>query len=102
MDELERWRTRGRTTATAAGEVFVVDVPPHEDHGRDPLLVLHGFPTCSADWRHVVEGLAVDRRVVLFDFVGFGLSAKPDAQIQGSPKGQLRVTVHLKTYFRAA
>jgi len=31
-----------------------------------------------------------------------GLSAKPDAQIQGSPKGQLRVTVHLKTYFRAA
>jgi pimeloyl-ACP methyl ester carboxylesterase len=78
VDELERWRARGNTTATAAGEVFVVDVPPYEDHGRDPLLVLHGFPTCSADWRHVVDELAVHRRVVVFDFVGFGLSAKPD------------------------
>ncbi len=65
-------------TATAAGEVFVVDVPPQEDHGGDPLLVLHGFPTCSADWRHVVDDLATHRRVVLFDFAGFGLSAKPD------------------------
>ncbi len=77
-DELERWRERGRTTATAAGDVFVVDVPSREDHGRDPLFVLHGFPTCAADWRHVVDAFATRRRVVLFDFVGFGLSAKPD------------------------
>jgi pimeloyl-ACP methyl ester carboxylesterase len=65
-------------TATTAGEVFVVDVPAQQANGRDPLLVLHGFPTCSADWRHVVDTLATQRRVVLFDFVGFGLSAKPD------------------------
>jgi pimeloyl-ACP methyl ester carboxylesterase len=78
VDELERWRERGRMIATSAGEVFIVDVLPYADDGRDPLLVLHGFPTCSADWRHVVDGLAIHRRVVLFDFVGFGLSAKPD------------------------
>lgn len=65
-------------TATTAGDVFVVDVPAQQESGRDPLLVLHGFPTCSADWRHVVDTLATQRRVVLFDFVGFGLSAKPD------------------------
>ena len=78
VDELKRWRARGRMTATTSGEVFVVDVPAQQENGRDPLLVLHGFPTCSADWRHVVDTLATQRRVVLFDFVGFGLSAKPD------------------------
>jgi pimeloyl-ACP methyl ester carboxylesterase len=64
---------------TASGEVFVVDVPAqHEDDSADPMFVLHGFPSCSADWRHVVDRFARSRRVVLFDFVGFGLSAKPD------------------------
>jgi pimeloyl-ACP methyl ester carboxylesterase len=77
-DELDRWRARGRTIETDDGAVFVVDVPGREDRGLDPLLVLHGFPTCSADWRHVVDALAANRRVVLFDFVGFGLSSKPD------------------------
>jgi len=78
FDELKRWRARGRITVTTAGDVFVVDVPAQQETGRDPLLVLHGFPTCSADWRHALDTLAAERRVVLFDFVGFGLSAKPD------------------------
>jgi pimeloyl-ACP methyl ester carboxylesterase len=43
-----------------------------------PLLVLHGFPTSSFDFHRVVDALAVDRRVVLFDMLGYGLSAKPD------------------------
>jgi pimeloyl-ACP methyl ester carboxylesterase len=78
VDALRRWRARGGMTPTTAGEVFVVDVPAQHESGRDPLLVLHGFPTCCADWRHVVNTLATERRVVLFDFVGFGLSAKLD------------------------
>jgi pimeloyl-ACP methyl ester carboxylesterase len=42
------------------------------------LLVLHGFPTSSFDYRLVVERLAATRRVVLFDMLGYGLSEKPD------------------------
>ena len=45
--------------------------------GTGPLLVLlHGFPTSSFDWR---EFLKVDtkRSVLAFDFLGFGLSDKP-------------------------
>lgn len=43
-----------------------------------PLLMLHGFPTSSVDFVRVLEALNADRRVVLLDYPGFGLSAKPD------------------------
>ena len=41
------------------------------------LTFLHGFPTCSWDWVGVVDALGAGRRVVLFDFLGFGDSDKP-------------------------
>jgi pimeloyl-ACP methyl ester carboxylesterase len=41
------------------------------------LTFLHGFPTCSWDWVDVVDALGTGRRVVLFDFLGFGDSDKP-------------------------
>ena len=43
----------------------------------EPLLLMHGFPSSSFDWRHVIDALAGERRVVTFDFPGFGLSDKP-------------------------
>jgi pimeloyl-ACP methyl ester carboxylesterase len=77
---VEEWRARGTVLELASGSTFVLDVPPREDHGNAPMLVLHGFPTCSYDWRSVLPELSRRRRVVVFDFVGFGLSAKPDAR----------------------
>jgi pimeloyl-ACP methyl ester carboxylesterase len=60
-------------------DVFVVDCAPTAGEGTGPpLLVLHGFPTSSHDWVRVLDALARQRRVVLIDFLGFGLSAKPD------------------------
>lgn len=53
-------------------------VPAGADHGNDPLLVLHGFPTSSIDWSPVLDALAAERDVVLVDVLGFGLSDKPD------------------------
>ena len=41
------------------------------------IVILHGFPGSTFDWRHVVDDLAADHRVVGHDFVGFGLSDKP-------------------------
>ncbi len=70
------WRGRGHRIDTAVGEVFCVDVAGPDD--RPPALVLHGFPSASFDWRSAVDALAADRRVVLFDDLGFGLSDKPD------------------------
>lgn len=41
------------------------------------LTLLHGFPTCSFDWAGVREPLAAERRLVMFDFLGYGDSDKP-------------------------
>lgn len=46
-------------------------------HGR-PLLLIHGFPTCSWDWSRIWPGLAEsDINPVALDMLGFGLSDKP-------------------------
>src|SRR3954470_5365759 len=77
--ELARWRERGALHSLAGHEVFVVDVPAADpSSGREPLLILHGFPTSSYDFDAVIDDLARDRRVIAPDFVGFGLSEKPD------------------------
>lgn len=60
--------------------MFVVDAGPHEPSDLEPLLVVHGFPTSSYDYAHLLAVLAQRRRVVLVDMLGFGLSAKPDVR----------------------
>jgi pimeloyl-ACP methyl ester carboxylesterase len=40
------------------------------------VLLLHGYPSSSYDWRRVF-GLLPSRRLVTFDFLGYGLSDKP-------------------------
>ncbi|MEO0961789.1 MAG: alpha/beta hydrolase [Pseudomonadota bacterium] len=44
--------------------------------GVPSLLLLHGFPSSSRDWHHVASLLADRVRVVGFDFLGYGRSAK--------------------------
>lgn len=45
--------------------------------GAPWLTLLHGYPTCSWDWSPVADGLAAKRRLLMFDFLGFGDSDKP-------------------------
>lgn len=48
------------------------------DEGRgDPVLMLHGNPTWSFYWRHLIRALAPTHRVIVPDHVGCGLSDKP-------------------------
>ena len=79
-DDVRAWTARGDHLDVDGRSVWVLDEPARADHGLDPILVLHGFPSCSFDWRHVLDAFAADRRVVCVDFVGFGLSAKPDVR----------------------
>lgn len=48
-----------------------------EPPGRPTLLLLHGFPTSSYDFVHVMRLVADRYRVVTLDYPGFGLSDKP-------------------------
>lgn len=74
---VEAWRARGEHVEIGGDQIFVVDVPA-DDERAPPVLIVHGFPTCSFDWRLVVDRLSAERRVVALDLLGYGLSAKPD------------------------
>lgn len=44
------------------------------------LVCFHGFPTSAWDWHALVPLLAPHRRVLIFDFPGYGLSEKSPAR----------------------
>jgi pimeloyl-ACP methyl ester carboxylesterase len=73
------WEALGTRLDVDGHSVWWCDLLPTGAAVGDPVLVLHGFPSSSFDWRHVVgPWRAGGRRVVLLDFLGFGLSDKPD------------------------
>jgi pimeloyl-ACP methyl ester carboxylesterase len=51
------------------------------DDSRDnpPLVLLHGLNDCYRTWKHQACRLARDRRVIMLDLPGHGLSERPDA-----------------------
>jgi pimeloyl-ACP methyl ester carboxylesterase len=80
-EAVAEWEALGTRTEVDGHAVWWCDLAPAGDPTGDPVLVLHGFPSSSFDWRHVVgPWRAAGRRVVLLDFLGFGLSAKPDTR----------------------
>lgn len=78
-EEVRAWAARGAIHHLAGHDVFVIDVPAADpDPALEPLLLLHGFPTSTFDWAAIIDRLSARRRVVAADFLGFGLSDKPD------------------------
>jgi haloalkane dehalogenase len=61
-----RWRS------LSAGALHYID----EGEGP-PLVLVHGTPTWSFEYRHVIRALSRTRRCIAFDHLGFGLSARP-------------------------
>src|SRR3954452_24887741 len=49
------------------------------DPARPALVLLHGFPTSSFMFRHLIPLLAGDYHVIAPDHLGFGLSDAPGA-----------------------
>ncbi len=74
---IEEWRERGQLLRLPEGSIFMIELGVTTSSPRLPLLALHGFPTSCWDFAAVATKLAGERRVVLFDFLGFGLSDKP-------------------------
>lgn len=57
------------------GRMHYVDEGPRD--GK-PVLFLHGNPTWSFYWRHLITGLSDKYRCVAVDHIGHGLSEKPE------------------------
>jgi pimeloyl-ACP methyl ester carboxylesterase len=69
---VERWREAGEREEFRGHGIHV-----HAWEGEGPLLLLlHGFPSSSYDWRRLLD-LESGRAALAFDFLGFGLSDKP-------------------------
>lgn len=72
-ERVRAWQERGRSE-----EFRGYDIHAFRHPGEGPLLLLlHGFPSSSYDWRLLLEEEDVPGNVLAFDFLGFGLSAKP-------------------------
>jgi pimeloyl-ACP methyl ester carboxylesterase len=66
------WRDRGEREQVHGREIHVF----RREGGGPLLLLLHGFPSSSYDWRALIE-LERDHAVLAYDCLGFGLSDKP-------------------------
>ncbi len=66
------WRQRGDSEEFRGYAIHSFRQP-----GPGPLLLLlHGFPSSSYDWRLLIKQ-EPERNLLAFDFLGFGLSEKP-------------------------
>lgn len=64
---------QSRYLPLTAGEMHYVD-----EGAGDPVLLVHGTPTWSFEYRHVIAALSKTHRCVAPDHLGFGLSARPN------------------------
>jgi pimeloyl-ACP methyl ester carboxylesterase len=55
---------------------------PRADSRRPPLVLLHGLNDSYRTWRRVAPLVAGDRRVLMPDLPGHGLSERPDASYE--------------------
>jgi pimeloyl-ACP methyl ester carboxylesterase len=71
-ERVESWRRTGTIEEVGGWRLYV----RRRDGDGPLLLLLHGFPSSSYDWRELLE-LRRQRAALAFDCLGFGLSDKP-------------------------
>jgi len=60
------------------GRVHYLDEGGSERAG-EPIVFVHGTPSWSFEYRHLIGELCASRRCIAFDHLGFGLSERPGA-----------------------
>ena len=79
-DELYPFESRFFTTPAGHAMHYV-------DEGLgEPIIFVHGNPSWSFEFRHLVKGLRSDHRCVASDHIGFGLSARSECPYDHHPK----------------
>lgn len=68
------WPFAPRFASVPGGRLHYVDEGPASS---EPLVLVHGTPTWSFEWRHVVRALSPRVRCLALDHLGFGLSQRP-------------------------
>jgi haloalkane dehalogenase len=68
----EAYPFRSRWCELSAGRMHYVD-----EGAGPPIFFVHGTPTWSFEWRHLIRALSPTRRCIAPDLLGFGLSDRP-------------------------
>lgn len=71
---IKSWKSQGHYFNFEGNEIFYIDAG---DRSNEVILILHGYPSCSYDYKEILPVLTQNYRVVIVDFLGFGLSDKP-------------------------
>lgn len=71
---LAEWRSTGQYFDFKGQSIFY---RCSGERAKPALLLIHGFPTASWDWRHLWSALEQDYYLIAADMLGFGFSAKP-------------------------
>jgi pimeloyl-ACP methyl ester carboxylesterase len=72
--QLAAWIKAGRRERLLGHGIFCRTQPAP---GKEPLLLIHGYPTSSYDWHALWNTLAERYSLYALDLLGFGLSDKP-------------------------
>ena len=75
-------------------KIFYRDAGPKD---APTVLLLHGFPTSSHQYRGLIERLAEKYRVIAPDLPGFGFSDAPEAQNFGYTFDHLAEVIEIRT-----
>ena len=58
---------------TPSGKMHYLD-----EGAGDPIVMLHGNPSSSFEYRHLIKSFSPTHRCIALDYLGFGLSDKPE------------------------
>lgn len=75
MNILE-WTEAGQRIEIEGHKIFAIDSSAGAD--KEVIVILHGYPTSSFDYKDVLPHLSERYRVIIHDHLGFGLSDKPE------------------------
>lgn len=71
-EEVAAWKNKGKTLDVKGHQIFYIK------EGIGPnLLILHGYPFNTFEWKSVWENLVKEYTVFTFDYLGMGFSDKP-------------------------
>lgn len=74
-ETIEKWKSKGKFFNFKNNEIFYI-----QDGVGENLLIIHGYPYSSFEWKDTINELSKTYRVTIFDLLGMGFSSKPKNQ----------------------
>lgn len=72
---IQAWFDKGEFRPLNGHQIFCIDEGSNE---QEVIVLIHGFPTSSYDFKLIWPSLAPHYRIVCLDLLGFGFSDKPN------------------------